>query len=137
MSATLKIETITKEQANELGSITLAFIGDAVYSLYIRSKNSIGTTFKSGELNKKTSSKVCAVAQAKLADEILPHLTDEEASVYRRARNAKKPSKSKHSSVSEYNKSTGFEAVIGYLYLIGDTERLHFILDYGEDKNED
>lgn len=123
-------------QANELGSITLAFIGDAVYSLYVRTKNSLGTSLKSGKLNELTSNKVCATSQAKTVDLIISHFTEEELAVFKRARNTKKPSKSKHSSVSEYNKSTGFEAVIGYLYLIGDSERLQYILEFGDNINE-
>lgn len=129
-------EKLTKMQANELGSITLAFIGDAVYSLYVRTKNSLGTSLKSGKLNELTSNKVCATSQAKTVDLIISHFTEEELAVFKRARNTKKPSKSKHSSVSEYNKSTGFEAVIGYLYLIGDSERLQYILEFGDNINE-
>lgn len=136
MVADLNIEKLTKEQANELGSITLAFIGDAVYSLYIRAKNSIGSTKKSGELNKATSKKVCAVHQAMLIERILPFLTEDEIDVYRRARNHKKPSKSKSSTVSQYNKSTGFEAVIGFLYLTGNTERLQFVLNFEDNDDE-
>ncbi len=136
MVADLGIKKLTKEQANELGSITLAFIGDAVYSLYIRAKNSIGSTLKSGDLNKATSSKVCAVYQAKLIESILPYLQEDEIDVYRRARNHKKPSKSKNSTVSQYNKSTGFEAVVGFLYLTGNTERLQFILNFEVENNE-
>ncbi len=136
MAATLNLPKLTKEQANELGSITLAFVGDAVYSLFVRVKNSVGSTLKSGELNERTSKKVCAVAQAEFIDKLLPHLSEEEADVYRRARNAKKPSKSKHSTVAQYNKSTGFEAVIGFLYLTGNDERLDYILNFGEENDE-
>ncbi len=136
MQIGFKFEKLTKSEANELGSITLAFVGDAVYSLYVRTKNSIGHTLRSGALNEKTSRTVCAVNQAKLADLLIPHFTEDELAVYKRARNTKKPSKSKHSTVSEYNKSTGLEAVIGYLYLTGDSDRLQFILEFGDNLNE-
>jgi hypothetical protein len=64
--------------------------------------------------------------------EIINVLTDEELAVFKRARNAKKPTKAKHASISEYNDATGFEAVLGYLYLVGDNDRLNFILNKGK-----
>ena len=63
--------------------------------------------------------------------EILPFLTEEELAVFKRARNAKKTTRAKSASVAEYNLSTGFEAVLGYLYLTGETERLDYILNKG------
>ena len=88
---------------------------------------------KTGELNKLSSQIVCAKAQAKKIDEIMPLLTDEEKDVFRRARNAKKGAKAKNASVVEYNKSTGFEAVIGFLYLTGKYERIDKLLNYEVD----
>lgn len=132
----LQIPVLTPKQANELGSITLAFVGDAVYSLYVRANTSVFNTLKSGALNQLTANKVCAVHQAELTDKLLPHLTDEELAVFKRARNTKKPTKTKNSSVVQYNKSTGFEAVIGFLYLTDNRERLHFILNFEDTDNE-
>ena len=63
---------------------------------------------------------------------ILPLLTKEENDIFRRAKNAKKPTKAKHASVAEYNIATGFEAILGYLYLIGQNERLNFLLNEGK-----
>ncbi|MGN0819960.1 MAG: Mini-ribonuclease 3 [Christensenellaceae bacterium] len=124
---------LSKQQTKNINSITLAFIGDAVFSLHVRLKLALNGDKKSGELNEETSKIVCAVNQARLMEKLLPELTDEEKEVYKRARNAKKPTHAKHSTVSQYNKSTGFEALIGYLYLTGDKERLDYVLNFGEE----
>ncbi|MBR2385435.1 MAG: Mini-ribonuclease 3 [Clostridia bacterium] len=119
-----------------LSSIVLAFVGDAVYSLFVRERLAFENDSKTGELNKLSSEIVCAKAQAKRIDEIMPILTEEEIAIFKRARNTKKGAKAKHASVVEYNKSTGFEAVIGFLYITGEYERLNYLLNYGvEDEN--
>lgn len=123
----------SREQAKTMNSITLAFIGDAVFSLYVRMKNVDKGDLKTGELNELTSKEVCAIAQSERIDKLLPFLTEEETEIFKRARNTKKPSRAKHSTISQYNKSTGFEAVVGFLYLIGDDERLKYILQFNED----
>lgn len=118
-----------------LSGVVLAFVGDAVYSLYVREKLAYESTAKSGELNKMASAIVCAKAQANRVDEIFEELTEDEKAVFLKARNAKKGTKAKNASVGEYNKATGFEAVLGYLYLTGKYERLDFLLNL-EKKNE-
>ncbi len=123
-------EKISVKDANNLNPVVLAFIGDAVYSLYVREDLSFHHTLKSGELNKLAVSMVRASAQAKKIEEIMPILTEEEVAVYKRARNAKKGTKAKSASVVEYNMSTGFEALIGYLYVTGQESRLDEILNY-------
>lgn len=125
-------ERIEKQKAISMNPIVLAFVGDAVYSLFWREKMAISIDAKSGKLSELTSKVVNAKAQAHLADKMLEVFTEEELDVYRRARNSKKPSRAKHSSVSEYNKSTGLEAVFGYLYLIGDVDRLNYLFSVGE-----
>ena len=64
-------------------------------------------------------------------------LTEEEKDIFRRGRNAKKPSHAKNAKVSEYNKSTGIEAVIGFLYLCDDEERLNYVLNYQIEEEND
>ena len=71
---------------------------------------------------------VCASAQARLAEQISTFFTEAENDIFRRARNAKKTSRAKNASVADYNASTGFEAVIGYLYLTGNYARLDELL---------
>ena len=124
---------LSEAEVKSLSSLSLAFVGDAVYSLYAREKLILIGDDKAGALNKKSASIVCAVSQAKKVDILLPILTEEETLVYKRARNTKKGTRAKNATVNEYNKSTGFEALIGYLYLTKQTERLKFILNYGED----
>ena len=119
-----------------MSPIVLAFIGDAVMTLFVRQKIAYENDYKSGKLNQMASSVVSAQAQSAFADKLMPHLTEEEQEVFRRARNAKKPSHAKNASISQYNKSTGLEAVIGFLYVTGDDERLNFILNFRSDDNE-
>ena len=124
-------EKMEKNKAINLNPIVLAFVGDAVYSLFVRERLTFSTDLKTGELNKLATAEVNAQAQADFVKEILPFLTEEELAVFKRARNAKKPTKAKHASIAEYNLATGFEAVLGYLYLVGELERLNFILNKG------
>jgi len=126
-------DKMDKIKANNLSPVVLAFVGDAVYSLFVRERLTFSSDCKPGELNKLATSEVNACAQAEFIKEIMPFLSDEELSVFKRARNAKKPNKAKHATVSEYNSATGFEAVLGYLYLTGETDRLNFILNKGKE----
>jgi ribonuclease-3 family protein len=126
-------ETMDKKTANNLNPIVLAFVGDAVYSLFVRERLTFLTNLKTGELNKRATAEVNASAQAIFAQEIMPLLTEEELGVFKRARNAKKPTKAKTATVAEYNTATGLEAVLGYLYIIGDYKRLDYILNKGID----
>lgn len=90
--------------------------------------------------HKKVTKIVCAVNQAHFIDTYKEDLSEEELDVFRRGRNASSHSKAKHASLSEYKKATGFEAIIGYLYLKGDNGRLKEIikqvLSLAEDEDE-
>ncbi len=120
--------TISEREAQNLNAVTLAFVGDAVYSLYVREKLVISTTFSTGMLQKLTSGEVSAHGQSELLERLAPKFTQTEADIFRRGRNAKKPTRSKNATVAEYNKSTGFEAVLGYLYLTGQYKRISQLL---------
>lgn len=118
---------------------SLAFVGDAVYSLYIRSHFCLVSTARSRSLHKFSTEFVKASSQARALDEIFDSLTDEEQSVAKRARNTKVNTMSKNAKMVEYKKSTAFEALLGYLYLCGKIERLNEVLslavkDFGEEK---
>ncbi len=123
-------DKISRERAISMNPVVLAFIGDAVYSLFVREKTAFENDYKSGKLNEMTANIVKAKAQAELIDEVLPFFTEEETDIFKRARNAKKPSHSKSAKISEYNKSTGLEAVLGYLYVTGNDDRLNYILNF-------
>ncbi|MDE6597758.1 MAG: ribonuclease III [Clostridia bacterium] len=121
--------TVSVEYARNLSPVTLAFVGDAVYSLYVRERLVLSTDFKTGELQKLTSKEVSAHGQSILLEKLMPLFTEEENEIFRRGRNAKKATRSKNASVAEYNRSTGFEAVLGYLYLTGQYKRIDELLD--------
>lgn len=104
--------------------LTLAYIGDAIYDLIIRSLVVSEGNARAGKLHKRTSRLVKAQAQAEMMDRLLPLLTEEEAGVYRRGRNAKSYTMAKHATMADYRKATGFEALMGYLYLRDEFERL-------------
>ena len=120
-------------RARALSPITLAFVGDAVYSLYVRERLVSEHEFSAGEMQKLTSKDVSAHGQSELLEKLMEKFTEEESDIFKRGRNAKKPTKSKNATVAEYNRSTGFEAVLGFLYLTGRYERIDELL---EDSNE-
>lgn len=85
--------------------------------------------YSTGTLQKMSSAEVSAHGQNALLERILPQLNEVEIGVFKRGRNAKKPTRSKNASVAEYNASTGFEAVLGYLFLTGNYDRIKVLLD--------
>lgn len=121
-------EILPADKVRNMNPVVLAFVGDAVYTLYVREKVVLSGDYKTGALNKMAAQTVCASAQARLAEQISTFFTEAENDVFRRARNAKKTSRAKNASVADYNASTGFEAVIGYLYLTGNYARLDELL---------
>jgi len=113
-----------KERVKQMNPVVLAFVGDAVYTLFVRERLALSLKYKTGELDRRTAELVSAHGQSLALERILPLLNEEEDAVFRRGRNAKKPTKSKNASVGEYVRSTGFEALLGYLYLTGQAERI-------------
>lgn len=104
--------------------LTLAFIGDSIYDLLIRTMVVKQANQSNHALHKKCARMVKAETQSKMMDGILELLTEEEMQVFRRGRNAKMATMAKHASMTDYKKATGFEALLGYLYLKGDKKRL-------------
>lgn len=125
--------TVSADAARNISPVTLAFVGDAVYSLYVRERLALSTHFGTGRLQKLTSAEVSAHGQSGLLEKLLPLFTEEETEIYLRGRNAKKATKSKNASVAEYNRSTGLEAVLGFLYLTGRYKRIEELLDEGNE----
>lgn len=97
--------------------LTLAYIGDAAYELVIRTVLVLGGNRSVNSFHRSASSLVKASAQSQMMDVIKPFLTEEELYVYRRGRNAHPATTAKNASVGDYHRATGFEAVMGYLYL--------------------
>ncbi len=108
----------------ELPSLSLAFIGDSVYELLVREYLLSTGKRQVGELNKDKVAMVCCSAQTKALDKIKPLLTEEEEGVFRRGRNVQVHSVPRNSSLKDYHTATGLEALFGYLYLQGRTDRI-------------
>lgn len=104
--------------------LALAYIGDAIYDLVIRTIVVERGNTSANKLHKKTVNYVNARIQAQMIEALMDELTEEEAAVYKRGRNAKSYTTAKNASVIEYRKATGFEALCGYLYLTGKQERM-------------
>lgn len=104
--------------------LSLAYIGDSVFEIIIRTIMVSECNMQVQKYHKRASTIVNARAQAKMVDIILPILSEEEMDIYKRGRNAKSYTKAKNASVSEYRIATGFEALIGYLYLSEKYERI-------------
>lgn len=120
---------ISKESVRQLSPVTLAFVGDAVYSLYVREREVLRSDDKLNELQKRTTAAVSAKGQSELLLRLEGKFTPEEEEIFHRGRNAKKSTKAKNASVIDYNRSTGFEAVLGYLYLSGQYDRISQLLE--------
>jgi len=116
-------------------SLTLAYMGDAVYEAYIRTRLVSDTDRKVNDLNKMARKYVSAKAQCVIVDNIISKFTEDELAVYMRGRNTKVNSKAKNADLKEYHSATGFEALIGYLYLTKNEERLNFILEQAWESN--
>ena len=116
--------------------LTLAYIGDGIYDLIIRSLVVAKGNTRASELHKRTSQIVKAKTQADMAEILLPMLTEEEADIYRRGRNAKSPTMAKNATMSDYRKATGFEALMGYLYLKDELPRMVELVKTGIEKME-
>ena len=121
---------------NEYSPLALAFIGDSVFDLVIKSVIVEKANCQVNKLQNKTSKIVRATTQALIVDALKDVLTEEEANIYRRGRNAKPYTKAKNASYSEYCKATGLEALVGYLYLKGETKRLVSLIKLGLENAE-
>lgn len=111
--------------------LTLAYLGDAVYELVIRTILVKKGNCPVNRLHKQASSLVKAGAQSQAMAVIEPCLTEEELKVYKRGRNAHSPTMAKHATMMDYRRATGFEALIGFLYLKEDYERMLTLIRMG------
>ena len=104
--------------------LTLAYVGDAVFEIVIRTLIVEKGQRAANTLHKHTTKVVCAQTQAKMIDTVYAYLTEEEQDIYRRGKNTKLHSTAKNASLADYRKATGFEALCGYLFLRDDTVRI-------------
>ena len=126
----LRMKEFSKDEARMLNPLQLALIGDGVFEVFIRNhiltKN---TSLSANKIHVKTIGYVKAKSQSSIMHEMEAFLDEEEEAVYKRGRNAKSPTVPKNADVRDYRMATGFEALVGYLYLIGNKERLEFVFN--------
>ena len=121
-------QQLSPEQSSPL---TLAYIGDAIYEIYIRTMIVTRANAPVHLLHEKSSALVRAGKQSEIVGILEPLFTEKERQVYHRGRNAKAYTKAKNAGILEYRRATGLEAVMGYLYLKGDLDRIRELLAAG------
>ena len=131
-----KVFAMQEVDIREYSPLTLAYIGDSIYDLIIKSLVINRGNKQVQKLHKETSSLVQALAQSMMMRAMQEELTDEERAVYKRGRNAKSVSPAKNQSITDYRRATGFEALIGYLYLKEDWKRMLDLVKIGLDSLE-
>ncbi len=125
---------IEKVDIRTLSPLTLAYIGDSIYDFVIKTTIVEMGNKAASSLHKSSSKLVNAETQSKLITVLLDSLTEEEEKIYKRGRNAKSYTTAKNASISDYRKATGFEALLGYLYLDGNLDRGLTLIHIGMDK---
>lgn len=118
-------------EPSQLSPLVLAYIGDSIYDLVIKTWVIEQGNMQVNKLNKKTSSIVKAESQSAMIGVIEPMLSEHEEVVYKRGRNAKSYTSAKNASIGDYRRATGFEALMGYLYLSGQYERMMELVKAG------
>lgn len=131
MGAALQLQEVDVKTYSPL---VLAYIGDAVYELAVRSLVVNHGSMQVNKMHKKSASLVKAETQANLIKVLEEQLTGEEHAVYKRGRNARSATIAKHATMIDYRMATGFEALIGYLYLEGQYDRLFALIHEGLEK---
>lgn len=118
-------DTMTaREVSSKYSPLALAYIGDSIYDLMVKKHFVLISNMQPEKYHKKVTSIVSANAQSAFVDSIMEKLSEDEMAVYKRGRNSSPHTKAKNASLENYLKATGFEAVLGYLYLSGNMERL-------------
>ena len=110
-------------------SLTLAYVGDAIYEVFIRTKLTEHGDKKVNRLHKEAKNFVSAKAQSQIVEAILDTFTPDETDIFKRGRNTKVNTKAKNADFKEYHNATGLEALFGYLYLCGNQERLTELME--------
>jgi len=122
---------IEKKDLCSYSPLTLAYIGDGIYELVIRSMLVSEGNEQVNKLHKKSSALVKAETQSIIIKAVMDELSEEELKIYKRGRNAKSFTSAKNASMMDYRMATGFEALIGYLYISGETDRMMEIIKMG------
>ncbi|MCR4563434.1 MAG: ribonuclease III [Clostridiales bacterium] len=114
---------------NLLSPLSLAFVGDAVFTLEVRKRIVLDKNRPVNDLHKETTKFVNAASQAQAIKKLLPVLSEEEEAIFRRGRNAHTGHTPKNQSEGDYHYATGLEALFGYLFLTNRTERMTELFD--------
>ncbi len=122
-------QKLSKTEAKQYSPLTLAFLGDAVYSLLVREMLLKTANRPTNALHKDSIKLVNANCQAGMIKKVLPELTEDEEAIFKRGRNAHSGHVPKNQSDADYRYATGLETLYGYLYLIGDFERILYIFN--------
>lgn len=130
-------ENLPEVIPGEVAPLMLAHVGDAIHEVVVRSIVLSKGNRQIEKVHKNTTRYVNAGAQAAMADILMDILTEEELDIYKRGRNAKAYTKAKNASIGDYRKATGFEALMGYLYLSGKTERMVDLLHIAIEKYDE
>lgn len=120
---------VDKKTLSNTAPLVLSMIGDGVHTLFVRAMLVKDSLFKNSLLHNKVSKEVCASRQAELATRMESILSEEELCIFKKAKNAKVNTLPKNASLYEYKLASAFEAITGYLYLLGSTDRLAEIYD--------
>jgi len=121
-------KNLSVDKVKQMNAQILAFVGDAVHSLYVRERLVLENVCKINKLQQQMSLRVKAKAQSETLELVWDSLSDDEKDIARRARNTHTNNIAKNSSMVEYKRSTAFEAVLGFLYLTGNVEKLTSLL---------
>jgi ribonuclease-3 family protein len=120
-----------KKDIHSYSPLTLAYIGDGIYEIVIRSIIVGHGNEQVNKLHKKSSQLVKAQTQAEMIRQLMDGLTDEELQIYKRGRNAKSYTSAKNADIADYRTATGFEALMGYLYMEGQSDRMLALIKKG------
>lgn len=119
---------LDKKKINQINPLVLAFLGDAIHTAFVREKVMLEHSYSTGLMHKESAKYCNASHQSLVFDKLQDLLNEDEREIALRARNVKNSHTAKHASLVEYKKATSFEALLGYLYLAGENERLNEFL---------
>lgn len=126
----LRSREFSSDEARRLNPLQLALVGDAVFEIYIRSYIlSKNTELSAHKMHVEAIKYVKAKSQSTIIKDIEEELEEDEMYIYKRGRNTKSATTPKNANMIDYRNATGFEALLGYLYLIGNKDRLFYILE--------
>lgn len=125
-----KLDNINDVRESQLKNVlVLAFVGDSLYTTFVRTRLAVQSGLNSGALNRIANKFVKASSQAKVYNELLDKFTESELDIGRRARNAKLHHSAKNATLEDYKDATSLESILGYIYLSGKIDRLIEIMD--------